>query len=85
MRIVDRLEQRIVNYPPGQRRRTAIHLLIWSVVLMAANVTLYIVGVLDQPALILVTLILSWLAITITAVDIVATTDVRATESNEED
>jgi hypothetical protein len=80
VRIIDQLEQRIVDYPPDQRRRTAIHLLIWSLVLMTVNVTLYLVGILDQRALILVTLILSWIAITITAIDIVATTDVRANE-----
>ena len=75
--VIDRLERAIVAYPPSKRRRLAIHVLVWSVIAMFANVVLYMTGVVDQAALILVTLVLSWLAITITAADLVATTDVR--------
>ena len=75
--MLSRLECAIVRYPPAKRRRLAIHVLVWSVVAMLVNVTLYLVGIVDQASLILVTLVLSWLAITITAADLVATTDVR--------
>lgn len=82
VKLIDRLETRIVNYPPARRRRAAIHMLLWSVALMLGNVVLYATDIIDQAALILVTLVLSWLAITITAVDVVCTTDVRATEED---
>jgi hypothetical protein len=55
-------------------------MLLWSVALMLGNVVLYATHIIDQAALILVTLVLSWLAITITAIDVVCTTDVRANE-----
>lgn len=45
---------------------------------MVINVALYLFKIIDENMLILITLILSWLAITLTAADIVATTDVRA-------
>lgn len=79
MRVVwDRIERTLTSYPPERRRRLAIKVVFWSVVLGAANVALYAFGIIDQTALILVTLVLSWLAITITAADLVASTDIRA-------
>jgi hypothetical protein len=78
--MIDRIEQAIVTCPPAVRRRIAIHMLIWSVVAMVANVAAYVTGLIGQRELILITLILSWLAITITAADLVATTDVREAE-----
>ncbi|MBI5087728.1 MAG: hypothetical protein HZB15_02340 [Actinobacteria bacterium] len=77
LRPIERLERAIVSFPPARRRRLAIHVLIWSVVAMAVNVSAYVLGLMDEGTLILITLILSWLAITITAADLVATTDVR--------
>jgi hypothetical protein len=74
---IDWLEQRLVSWSPRSRRRAAVQTLLWSIVLMAINVGLYIAGVLTDSHLILVTLMLSWLAITFTAADLVATTDVR--------
>ncbi len=77
------LEKKIAESSPARRRRMAIHLLFWSVVAMIVNVALYLVKVIDQSTLILITLVLSWFAITLTAADLVATTDVR--EVTEED
>lgn len=68
---------RITDWAPESRRVAAVRLLIWSVILMVINVGLYVASVIDEADLILITLILSWLAITITAMDVVATTDVR--------
>lgn len=52
--------------------------LLWgSIVLMVVNVALYLFSVIDENMLILITLILSWLAITLTALDILSTQDVR--------
>ena len=76
----DRLEDRLTSWAPRARRRMALHCLVWSIVLMVINVGLYVAGVIDESHLILVTLILSWLAITFTAADLVATTDVREEE-----
>ena len=78
--VISKIECAIVTYPPVKRRRLAIHMLIWSVVAMVVNVVGYVTGLIDQAGLILITLILSWLAITITAADLVATTDVREAE-----
>lgn len=63
---------------PHNRLKAAKWLLVSSVVLMVINVALYVLHVIDEADLILITLVLSWLAITITAADVVATTDVRA-------
>ena len=80
--LIGKIECAIVTYPPAKRRRFAIHMLIWSVVAMLANVIGYVTGLIGQSGLILITLILSWLAITITAADLVATTDVREAETS---
>lgn len=65
-------------HDPKQRVKYALWLLFGSLGLMTINVGLYLFGVIGEKELILITLILSWLAITLTAVDILATTDVRA-------
>lgn len=62
---------------PHNRVKAALCMLFGSLICMALNVALYLFKIIGQAELILVTLILSWLAITLTAVDIVATTDVR--------
>lgn len=61
----------------------AWYLLVGSVVAMVANVALYVYKVIDQSDLILITLILSWLAITITCADVVFTADVRVTQESD--
>jgi hypothetical protein len=78
--LFDRIEQRLVSWSPGGRRRAAVQTFVWSVVLMVVNSALYIAGIIDESDLIFVTLVLSWLAITFTAADLVATTDVRKAE-----
>jgi hypothetical protein len=75
--MINWVEHKIMEWEPSQRRRASVHLLVWSMVLGLINVILYVVGVINVDHLILVTLVLSWLAITITAMDLVATTDVR--------
>lgn len=69
--------KKLDSFDPARRKVWAAQILVWSFVLMLINVGLYVGGVIDQTALILVTLILSWLAITLTAVDVVCSTDVR--------
>jgi antibiotic biosynthesis monooxygenase (ABM) superfamily enzyme len=69
---------------PKQRRRIAFHLLVWSVILMVINVGAFLVGWIDEGDLILITLILSWLALTLTAADVLATTDVRVETSDDQ-
>lgn len=73
----DKLEAGITNIPPRRRRRIAIQIFFWSAVALVVNLTLYLMRIVDQAFMIVVTLVLSWLAITITAADLVATTDVR--------
>jgi len=75
--LVERVEQLLTSWSPRSRRRVAVQTLLWSVWLMVVNVALYVAGIFNDSNLILVTLILSWLAITFTAADLVATTDVR--------
>lgn len=75
--MTDRLIGLLCAWPAESRRRWAVRMLLWSVVLGAINVGLYVAGVIGVDDLILVTLILSWLALTITAFDIVVGTDVR--------
>ncbi len=79
------IENKIMDWEPSARRRASVHVLFWSVIAAILNVLLYVVGIIDQNTLILITLILSWFAITITAADLIATTDVReeAVETNE--
>jgi uncharacterized membrane protein len=83
--VIQQLETLIVSCPPTTRRRIAIHVLLWSIVLMIANVAAYLTHLIDEPALILITLMLSWLALTITAMDVVMTTDVRVNEEDPDD
>lgn len=68
---------------PAERKLWAARCLIASVVAAVANVVLYLVGVIDSKALILVTLVLSWLALTITAADLLMTTDVRGEQDSD--
>lgn len=71
------LERRLLEWEPANRRRFCVYVLFWSVVIGFINIVLFAVGIVDEGNLILITLILSWLAITFTAADLVATTDVR--------
>ena len=76
-RFFDWLEETIVAVAPRARRRFAIHVLFWTVIAMFFNDLLYLVNIIDEAMLIFITLNLSWLALTVTAADLVATTDVR--------
>lgn len=73
----DWIEAKLMDWEPASRRRASVHVLFWSVLAGFLNVLLYVTGIITVDHLILITLILSWLAITITAADLIATTDVR--------
>lgn len=73
----------MVSVPPETRRRVAVHGFTWTAALAVFNVGLYVAGVITESHLILVTLVLSWLALTLTFADLVATTDVRAEGEDE--
>jgi hypothetical protein len=60
------------------RRLWAVRLLLWSVTLGALNIGFWAAGVVSDRVMLAITLALSWLAITITAADVVVTSDVRA-------
>lgn len=74
---VEQIERAIDRWDPDDRRRWAIRVGIFSVVAMVVNVALYVTGTITETHMILVTLVLSWLAVTVTCLDAVATTDVR--------
>lgn len=66
---------------PRTRVRAAWWLLAATVVLAAVDVGVFLAGHLSDRFMLFQTLILSWLALSLTALDIVATTDVRQAES----
>lgn len=57
-------------------------MLVGSLVAGTVNVILFLAKVITTDDLILITLVLSWFAITITAADLLATTDVRKVEED---
>lgn len=73
-----RVEEWLTGIDPAVRRRAAVHGFTWTAAATPVNVALYAAGVINEAALILITLTLSWLALTLTFADLVATTDVRA-------
>lgn len=75
--LFDSLERRFEHIEPEKRRRFAIHLLVWSFLLGHVNVGMFLGGIISHELMDLVTNYLSWCAITITALDVVMTTDVR--------
>lgn len=76
--MTDWIINKLTCWDPEGRRRAAVQMLVWSLVAMVINVGLYLGSVITETHLILITLILSWLAITLTAADIIVGTDVRA-------
>jgi hypothetical protein len=69
---------------PRRRRALAWWLLIGSLVLGHANVGAFLVGWMSHEVLDTITNYLSWLAITFTALDLLATTDVRVEQEGDE-
>ena len=63
---------------PEVRRLWAVRLLVGSVVLNVVNTAAWGFGIVGHEILDLVTNQLSWLALSLTLLDVVATTDVRA-------
>jgi hypothetical protein len=70
----DWLESKIDDWDPAARRRMAVRILSLTFVGMIINVALYLFKVIGEPELILVTLVLSWVALQFTCIDMVATT-----------
>lgn len=75
--MIERLERAFDHVEPKKRRRAAIWMLLISLALGHLNMGAYIGGFISESSMNAVTNYLSWLAITITALDIVVTTDVR--------
>lgn len=72
-----RLLNRFNKIDPATRRLAALYILIISFVLGHLNIGLYLFGLMSNSMMDAITNYLSWVAITITAADLVATTDVR--------
>lgn len=81
--MIDKLEHRFTEIDPRTRRRAAIYLLVGSFVLGHANVGAYVLGFISHGFMDTVTNYLSWLAFTITALDILFTSDVRVQQDDE--
>lgn len=62
---------------PRRRRRLAWYLLVGSLALGHVNVAAFMLGWMSHGAMDATTNYLSWLALTLTALDILATADVR--------
>jgi hypothetical protein len=75
---VRRLEAALAGIDPARRRRFALWMLVVSFVLGHANIGAFALGMVEPALMDAITNYLSWLAITITAMDLVATADVRA-------
>lgn len=65
-------------------RRAAVRILLWSTFLGTFNVALYVAKVINSEALILITLILSWLALQFTCALAVIQTDIKKTVDDQE-
>jgi hypothetical protein len=75
--VIDQAIERLCAWDPKSRRRAAVHLLIWSFVLGHANIGAFFAGIVPPDVMDAITNYLSWLALTITAFDVVIGTDVR--------
>lgn len=69
---------------PRRRRRAALWLLVVSLLLGHVNFAGALMGYVQPWLTNLITNYLSWLAITLTAVDILATTDVRVEQDTDD-
>jgi hypothetical protein len=65
-------------------RRAAVRILLWSTFLGTVNVALYVAKFIDSETLILITLILSWLALQFTCALAVIQTDIKKTIDDQE-
>lgn len=78
------LLRRLDDVDPAVRRLWAARLLIASFVLAHTNIGAFFAGLISEQLMNAVTNYLSWLALTITAADVLMTTDVRKTQEDEE-
>jgi hypothetical protein len=67
---------------PRNRRKAAMWVVVFSLVGGTINVALYVLDMISLDQMMILNLVLSWLAITLTALDIWATTDVRAEQDS---
>lgn len=81
--MTDWLIDRLCAWDPLDRRRWAMRLLVWSFVLGAANLMAWAVGFVSDSVMLAVTTALSWLALTLTMLDVVITADVRVAEDED--
>lgn len=76
------LLRRFDGIDPAKRRLWAARLLVASLVLWVANRVLWLMGIVTDRVLDSITNDLSWLALTLTAVDVVFTSDVRTEQDD---
>lgn len=75
---VDKAIEWFCKIEPKKRRKVAFYLLITSFVFGHVNMGLFLFGVIPPNVMDAITNYLSWLALTITAMDIIIGTDIRA-------
>ena len=74
---MDWLIEKITGWDPKKRRRFAVHMLLWSFLLGHVNIAAFTFGFMSEQTMNSITNYLSWMALTITAWDVVASADVR--------
>ncbi len=75
--MIENITERLCAWDPKSRRRAAVILLIVSFVLGHANIGAFAFGLVSHGLMDAITNYLSWLALTITALDVVISSDVR--------
>lgn len=78
MSITEHALNRFSAIPPERRRAAALWMLFWSFVLGHLNIGAYVLGWVSAGLMDAVTNYLSWMALVITALDVLLTSDVRA-------
>ena len=73
---------KLCGIAPTTRRKIAVYLLIWSFVLGHLNIAAFVGGFVSHTLMDVVTNYLSWLALTLTALDVVIGTDVRVEQED---
>lgn len=79
---MSRLLDAFTSIRPERRRRVALWLLVVSFVMGHVNMAAFVLGLVPPAVMDAITNYLSWLALTITALDVLMTTDVRVNTDN---
>jgi hypothetical protein len=79
----DRLLDWFSAIDPHRRRKAALWALLVSLVLGHANIGLFLLGLVPPAVMDAITNYLSWLALVITALDLLMTSDVRVEQDEE--